>query len=254
MILLALFVRKMGGRLQMKNLYLGSAILATLASGHDARCESDPWSGPYTGLVLGYESGSAKISTSGSGVGFLSPQSNTIAFKGPGIEFVGGWGKTFNKYYLGLEGSASIYSSKGSSNNSFVDGLANATNSLKTRVNKNNSFGLVLRGGYKINEKMLVYLKAGAASTKFNFRTTNTNAADPVANFSRKSRKRVTGVVSGIGTEFNLTDRLIGRIEATHIQYNKFSLSGNDTNITRVKSKPQSNEIKAGVILPIRWK
>ncbi|MBL0942218.1 MAG: porin family protein [Alphaproteobacteria bacterium] len=238
----------------MKYLYACSAILATLTFGQEARCETDPWNGPYTGLTLGYESGSAKIATSGAGVGFLSSQSNTIAFKGPGVDLVAGWAKTFNKYYLGLEASASIYSSQGSSNNSFVDGLANITNNLKTKITKNNSFGLVMRGGYKINEKMLLYVKAGAVSTKFNFKTTNSNTGDLNANFSRKSRKRVTGVVGGLGTEFTLTERLIGRLEATHIEYNKFSLSGNDAKITRVRAKPQSNEIKAGIILPIKWK
>jgi opacity protein-like surface antigen len=238
----------------MKYLYLGSAVLAALTMGESAHSNQDVWNGPYAGLVLGYESGSAKIKSSESGVGFASSQSNTLAFKGPGAELVAGWGKVFNKYYLGLEGSATIYNSKGNMKNSSVDGYNSSTNTLHTRVSRNDSFGLVARGGYKVHEGMLVYVKAGAASTKFNLRTTNTNGGDPIENFSKNAHKRVTGVIGGLGTEVKLTDHLIGRIEASHIQYNKINLSGNASNNSKVRFKPQSNEIKAGIIIPIGWK
>jgi opacity protein-like surface antigen len=238
----------------MRHLYLSSAILATLTVCENARSAHDMWKGPYAGLSVGYESGNAKIFSTESGVGYSSSQKTNIAFKGPGAELVMGWGKPFNKYYLGLEASASIYNSEGNTKNSFLDGFAGSANVLSSRVSRNDSFGLVVRGGYKIHETVLLYLKAGAASTKFNLKTVNRNNTDPKEDFTKKSRRRVMGIVGGLGAEVKLTDHLLGRIEASHIQYSRINLSGSISNNSKVRFKPQSNEIKVGIVMPIRWK
>lgn len=204
------------------------------------------WDRAYIGLLLGYNSGSAKLSSLERRT-FPNGQSSNIAFKGSGVEFTIGWGKPFDKYYLGLEASSALYNSKGKASHTIVDGISNSSNTLITKARRNNTFGLAIRGGYIINQKVLLYGKLGVASTKFNLSTVNINSHDPNLNFAINPHKRLLGPLLAVGTEVQLNEHSLGRIEAAYIQYNRKNFLDTPDN-SKVRFNPSSNEIKVGIV------
>ncbi|MBL0941786.1 MAG: outer membrane beta-barrel protein [Alphaproteobacteria bacterium] len=204
------------------------------------------WDNAYIGLILGNTSGSTKHSSLERGNTFLNSQSSNLAFNGPEVEFAAGWGKTFDKYYLGLEAFYTLSNSKGKASQTVVDGITNSSNTLISTVRKKNTFGSAIRGGYTINRNGLVYGKLGVISTQFNIGITNRHTQDSSLNFAINSHPRLLGTLLAVGTEVQLTQRLLGRIEASHNQYNKKNFTDTPDN-TKSRFNPYSNEIKVGL-------
>jgi opacity protein-like surface antigen len=234
----------------MRNIGLIGTILSVLSS-ESGIAQHKNWNGPYIGLGVGYNFGGGQLSFSEGAPAVSNEQSGNIGFKGPSTEVIAGWGRTFDRYYLGIEASASLYNSQGKITNSGVDGFTGAITTLKTKISKQDAVGLVVRCGYEIFEKVLIYTKIGGISSKFKVRSAHTNTLDSTVNLSRNFNKRLTGFIMGLGTELKFSNRFIARFEASHTQYARKDLINDPINNLKIHFKPQSLEIKAGIIIPL---
>lgn len=211
--------------------------------------KGDAWDGPYVGLMFVYDFGTSKLTAPGNG---LNVYPRSVGFQGPGAELLAGWGKTFNKYYLGLEVSASLFDSDGKNSVNALTGRPGERNVLKAKVAKKDSFGFAARIGYKVHEKALVYVKGGVASSKFDVNLASNFSLSPGSNNSRTIHKRFSGIAGGLGTEIKMTDRILGRFEASHTQYGRQNIGANlPDGAHNTHFKPKSSEIKLGIVIPL---
>lgn len=205
--------------------------------------------------MAGYESGAAKTTYSG-----IETHSNHLAFEGKGGELIFGYGKTFNKYYLGLETSFSFFDAEGKASSKTTTPLVGETLTFKSRIAKKDSAGLFIRIGYHPYENSLLYGKVGLVSSKFHFSVSNTYSEGSPYDYTFEFNRRIKGISTGVGTEIKLFNGIFGRLEASHIQYDAkrfgFNFLGTNTLccqevMCETSLKLQSNEIKLGIISPL---
>jgi opacity protein-like surface antigen len=236
----------------MRNFYL-IYLTSALLSSTSVNAQYKAWNGPYLGLIAGYESGTANFHNLEGGDVFLKQQSIDGGFKGLGTGIVAGWNKTFGRYYLGLEASMSLHNSKGETIAPLIDGFTGIVTSAKTRVQRRNTFELAVRGGYKIHEKVLIYAKLGGAMSKFNLRTSHINPMDPNMNYKNTFNKHLPGINIGLGSEVQFNPYCIGRLEVSHLQYLRKNFGNASSHQFKTRFEPQSLELKAGIIIPLKW-
>lgn len=205
--------------------------------------------------MAGYESGAAKTTSSG-----IEIHSNQLAFEGKGGELVFGYGKTFDKYYVGLETSFSFFDADGSAASKMTTTVRDETLTFKTKISKKDSAGLFVRVGYHPYADSLVYGKVGLVSSKFHFGVSNAYSEASPYDYDFEFKKRIKGISIGVGTEIKLFNGIFGRLEASHIQYDpkKFGfnfLGAPAWSCPKVMYgttlKLHSNEIKLGIISPL---
>jgi len=214
------------------------------------------WGGSYAGVMAGYEVGAAKIIASGE-----PTYSNNLGFEGKGAEFVFGYGKSFNKYYLGLETSFAAFNTHGKSTIQSDTPCRGELVLFSTKITKKDSVGFFVRTGYHPTDESLLYAKFGIVSSQFNFNLKNEYSCHHSPyDYSFNYKKRLKGFSTGLGAEIKLTQVFLGRIEVSHIKYGEklfgFNLLGiEEYNVPddfwRTKLKLQSNEIKFGIIAPL---
>lgn len=213
--------------------------------------KSHSYDGPYVGIMLGHEYGDAKF-FSRSSQESPNEQSNNFLFKGFKEEFVAGWGKLFEKCYLGIEAFGSLSQAQGNAFFSHDTIMIDGKNTFRSTIDKKHSYGLTLQAGYQFYDKTLLYLKAGKIDTKFNLKIANANSGDPNENFSRTFHKNIAGFLLGTGAEIKVSEGFLARLEFCHINYDRKTLPPNNSgSFVNAYFRPQSNEFKLGMIVPI---
>lgn len=166
----------------------------------------------YTGLGFGGDFVNYKLSD----VRFASPPFDLIQLgnRGWSANIFGGVGITFNNlFYLGAE----IFASH--SDNDVTDGPAS--------LEENQSFGIGVMPGVKLNPLTLLYGKLAWLQTNFSF--SNAHELD----FNKNERTARVG----IGIEYQFLPQLNFRVEYDHDRYKQFQI------IENVKIKPSSDEV-----------
>lgn len=211
------------------------------------------WDAYYAGIMVGYDFGNFKlVSGSDSLKGYVNSQSNKINFNGPSSEFIFGYGKMFDDRYIGIDSNISLSKAKGKSSVVHDEAFVGSFSKFETKINKKSSYQVTFRVGYKIQENLLPYIKIGAVSTRFNLKCQNTNTALPEESFSIYTNKSLNGYVGALGVETKFSELIFGRFEFTYIRYNKKNIIGTSIgNFINSSFRPQSNEIKLGVFVPL---
>ena len=164
--------------------------------------------GFYIGGTGGGEFGSSKVSTSGSNPVTETTVSNNsnLSHRGVSGGLVAGFGKTVKGIYVGAEVAGELTNASGKSATSTANG---ATAGSNVSVRKTDGLSIAGRVGKQIDEKTLIYAKAGLASNGYHF-SSSINAGG--INASSSQNKRILQPIAGLGAE-----RVIGTI-GTKIQ------------------------------------
>lgn len=219
------------------------------------RCHAS-WDGAYLGLSLGYESGNAKVSNAElekplSKWAMANALYGDFSFKGAKGEAHIGYGKTIDNHYVGFEASSAIYQSQGKAVHRSQDGFSGATTKLSLKILKNDSCTASFKGGYKLDDKTLIYFKPGISSSKFSFTLANTNNRDPEVNFSAGRTKRFYGLALELGVEMRISERFLLRVGGSHTFYRRKFFTAQETQCGRVRFSPQATQIKTGIVMPL---
>jgi hypothetical protein len=139
-----------------------------------------------------------------------------------------GYGFSWGRWYAGLE--AEYEDSRVD-----IDHSNEKTSSRTMEVDKDDSYGLALRGGYQLASGPLLYARVGAVRTNFDaYNTVNarTDAADD-------GDPTQTGVRLGLGTDIPASQHLFVRLEYSFTQYDDF-----EANVVDVQDQPQTERIR----------
>ncbi|MFY8093919.1 MAG: outer membrane protein [Niveispirillum sp.] len=191
---------------------IASALLggvALVAVGAAPSLAQSPFDGAYVGVFTGYSDTNASAT---SGTANANIDADAWLYGA-----YAGYGKTFDKLYLGAEaelGSASL-----SSNSGTVAGFA-------TKLDANESWGLSARAGYLVADDVLLYGRAGWQRT--NYDVTVGTGANRI-----KVGDNLDGYRLGGGLEYALTDNVLVRTEYNYVNYD-------DTNF-------RENQVRVGV-------
>ncbi len=178
-----------------------------LSSGQALRLIEAPGTGFYAGAQVGHDS--LDLHTKGGrdqGVD-KGEFSDTDASGG----LFGGYGFSWGRWYAGLEAEyegsrADIYHAKQKNSSRTMD------------VGKGDSYGLALRGGYRLAGGPLLYTRVGAQRTEFDSHYT-VNARTDAADDDEPTQ---TGARFGLGADIPAGDQLFVRLEYSFTQYDDF--------------------------------
>lgn len=192
------------------------------------------FNGPYAGTALGH--GPLYTETSGSrgdGGSDISPH----GADGFGELLFAGYGRQFGRWYLGAEAEGEISQSEWSFAKSKDDARSSS-------LEKDDSYGLSLRGGYVVANGALLYLRAGRVKTRFDsFYTVNDQLAS-----AGKSLDRQTGTRLGLGADVPTGERLFLRMEYAYTDYDAFAVPyGDDNGLTAERFAPEEGQFRIGL-------
>ena len=210
----------------------------------------DYFSGFYAGLGVGanYVTGNVKndiVDTEvlydnnmnqigGSMVGYsFNENLNAFGFVG---DIFGGYGKTFNRFYIGGElfGRGIVNKASESKSQTVIPGLSG-----KTEIDRNQyySFGSDIRAGFLVTPRIMIYALAGVDVSQFNYQVKHEGtsafygmapnpslASDPLAASNEQDFNKIQpGFMPGIGIEAMLTNKLSLRAQYTYTIYGSTS-------------------------------
>lgn len=190
--------------------------------------------GLYTGTALGH--GTLYSETSGSrgdGGSDVSPH----GADGFGELLFAGYGRQFGRWYLGAEAEGEISQSEWSFAKSKDDARSSS-------LEKEDSFGLSLRGGYVVDNGTLLYLRAGRVETRFDsFYTVNNQPASAGHRDDRQSGTRL-----GLGADMPAGERLFLRMEYAYTDYDAYSVPySDDDGSTAERFAPEEGQFRIGL-------
>lgn len=159
-----------------------------------------PFDGAYVGAFAGYSDGDVDTT-----VGSIADDTGIDGFTFGGYT---GYGKTFDKLYIGGEAEIGYTDLDGSG----------TVGSLSASYETDWSYGLSARAGYLVTPTVLAYGRVGYQWTEFE--GTATSAATAV-NFDRT----FDGWRLGGGVEVAITDNLLSRVEYTYTDYDTYDLT-----------------------------
>ncbi|MFV3127460.1 outer membrane protein [Niveispirillum sp. KHB5.9] len=189
---------------------IASALLggvALVAVGAAPSLAQSPFDGAYVGVFTGYSDTNASAA---SGAATADIDADAWLYGA-----YAGYGKTFDKLYLGAEaevGSASL-----SGNSGTVAGFA-------TKLNANESWGLSVRAGYLATNDLLVYGRAGWQRTNYDV-TVGTGAT------RFKASDDLDGYRLGGGLEYAVTDNVLVRTEYNYVNYDNTNFRENQLRV-----------------------
>lgn len=163
------------------------------------------WRGFYVGGQLAH--GSSGFHNNGERGGSGTDQGE-YADAGAGAGLFAGYGRTFNRWYLGIEAEAdrattNVYHRKDKSDSRTLD------------IGRDDSYGLSLRGGYKLAGGDLLYLRLGRVRTDFDtYYTLNSEVQNAV-----DKTTALDGTRYGIGTDIPAGKHLFVRMDYSHTDY-----------------------------------
>lgn len=148
-----------------------------------------------------------------------------------------GYGRQFGRWYLGAEAEGETSQADWS----FAKSKADARSSS---LDKDDSYGLSLRGGYVVDNGSLLYLRAGRVETRFDsFYTVNDQL---VAAGSRDDRQ--SGSRFGVGADLPAGERLFLRMEYVYTDYDAYPVAyGDDEGTTSERFAPEEGQFRLGL-------
>lgn len=191
---------------------IASALLggvALVAVGAAPSLAQSPFDGPYVGVFTGYTDTKASAAS--------GPANANIDQDGFLYGAYAGYGKTFDKFYLGGEaeiGSASL------------SGTSGSVGGLPVDLDTNESWGVSARAGYLVTDNALLYARAGWQRTNYDV-TVGTGANRITVG------DNLDGYRLGGGLEYAVTDNVLLRTEYNYVNYD-------DTNF-------RDNQVRVGV-------
>lgn len=195
---------------------------------------SELFDGLYGGAALGHGTLYSKTSGSrGDGGSDVSPH----GADGFGELLFVGYGRQFGRWYLGAEAEGETSQADWS----FAKSKADARSSS---LDKDDSYGLSLRGGYVVDNGSLLYLRAGRVETRFDsFYTVNDQL---VAAGSRDDRQ--SGSRFGVGADLPAGERLFLRMEYVYTDYDAYPVAyGADEGTTSERFAPEEGQFRLGL-------
>lgn len=191
-----------------------------MPSGETLNLAEMQWPGFYAGAQLGHDTLNLHARGGRDQGTDVSEYSNSDASAG----LFAGYGITRNRWYAGLEGEyedsrANIYHRK------------SKASSRTLEVDKDGSYGIALRAGYRLATGPLLYGRLGAVETDFDaYTTVNDRTA-----FADDDDHTETGVRLGLGSDIPVSDHLFVRLDYTYTDYDDF-----DVSIVDSKDQPQT--------------
>ncbi|TDL93573.1 hypothetical protein EBP26_14475 [Stutzerimonas stutzeri ATCC 17588 = LMG 11199] len=192
------------------------------------------FSGPYAGAALSH--GPLASTTSGPR-GDGGSDVSQFGASGLGEALFLGYGWQFERWYAGIE--AELEQSR--ARWSFSKDKADART---TSLDRDDSYGLSLRGGYVVNNGSLLYLRVGRVRTRFDsYYTINEQATAARAQDDRQDGTRL-----GIGADLPAGERLFLRMEYAYTDYDAYDVAYvNDDGRTAERFANEEGQFRLGV-------
>ena len=181
-----------------------------MPSGETLNLAEVQWPGFYGGAQLGHDTLNLRTLGGRDQGTDESEFSSSAASAG----LFAGYGFTWDRWYAGLEGEyeqsgASIFHSK------------SKPSSRTFEVDKNDSYGIALRGGYRLATGPLLYGRLGAVRTDFDtYATVNNRKA-----FAANEDNTQTGTRFGLGSDIPVSEHLFVRLDYSYTDYDDFDVS-----------------------------
>lgn len=198
--------------------------------------------GPYAGVQIGFGTLTSEVNGlhndgGGTATGPSSYQSDFAGQKFTSGLFAG-YGKSFDRYYLGVELEAEVNATEWFRERVTSGGGRNFS------VEARESYGASARLGYQFRNGALAYLKVGAVSTKVITRY----AKGSNRNFDiYKSDRNLDGIRFGLGFETPLTQTAFVRLEYTHTEYDDYDLVTAHANSDQLNFEHRQDMVKLGL-------
>lgn len=141
---------------------------------------------------------------------------------GYGGGIFGGYGKTFNRFYTGIELSAHYVPYDCLDHEYSVNGV---TKWKPVELKSKYYYGAVLREGYLFSPTVLVYGLLGINADKFEAKTEYDAYPSTDQNFSKAFDKTEIGYTPGLGVEFAVSSHLALRVQGAYVWYPEFDES-----------------------------
>lgn len=216
----------------------GSINLATCAQAQTS--QSHDWSGYYLGGNLGTAHGRAATHASTaddfSGSYFTSPDAeqiaevtnNTISQNNPALGLSGGYGKQFDRFYLGIEASINSLNFDKTATSSAVY-QSNAAASFTQQMSVKSDWQATLRTRLGvIQDRWMAYVTGGLAATQIKLNTTFSDNFLGAGAYGHNSNKETKlGWVAGVGGEYALSDKWTLRAEYLYTDYGTLDTNAN---------------------------
>ncbi|MCQ4244569.1 hypothetical protein CXK93_18370 [Stutzerimonas decontaminans] len=168
------------------------------------------FAGPYAGAALSH--GPLTSTTSGPREDGGSDVSQFGA-SGLGEALFLGYGWQLDRWYAGIEAEVEQSRAHWSLSKDKADART-------TSLDKDDGYGLSLRGGYVVNNGSLLYLRVGRVRTRFDsYYTINDQAAATRAQDDRQDGSRL-----GVGADLPAGDRLFLRMEYAYTDYDAYDV------------------------------
>ncbi len=192
--------------------------------------EPDALRGFYAGAQFSHETVRTRTEGARGGSGI---DSGDFGDFGTGAGLFAGFGLTYGRWYGGIE-----LQGEGSDSGWFHQKIK--TGSRTSSVDKNDSYGAALRGGYVLGNGSLLYAEAGKVRTDFD--THYEVNGDPATVVQRTFTEDGTRV--GLGVETPAGRHLFWRMEYTHTDYDSYTV---DYGIDTEQFDNDDNQFKLGL-------
>lgn len=197
---------------------LGGVALMTVAAAPSFA--QSAFDGPYVGVYTGYTTSNDTTRAPGA-----KADLNLDGWTYGGFF---GYGKTFDRLYLGGEGE--LGGLELSDKTKLVGGRV-------TGLDGNETYGISARAGYLVTNDALVYGRVG-------WQRTNYEVNSALAGTSVSKSDTLNGVRVGGGVEYAVTDNILARLEYNYTDYEalKYTAGG-----TAYSLQPDDSQIRVGV-------
>lgn len=193
--------------------------------------DAAPFNGPYVGADVGYEHYHSSDDFTGSGVLSGYSSNNSLSLSGAVGGIYAGYGKTFDKLYLGVEAQAGL------SNSDKTNKYSDFSSELKQTYN----YGLSVRPGYVPIDNLLLYTRLGWEAS--HFEQSYSGAITGGTNVTPSA------IDTGLGAEYAINANLTARLDWTYAHYQKVNITDtfNGVNVGSAELSPSSNTFSIGL-------
>jgi len=212
----------------MKKSFISALLLGTCLC---SSAYAAPFNGVYLGAQAGYENYKADESFTGAGALAGLSVSGNGSLSGAVGGIYGGYGKTFDKLYLGVEANGDLSDSSESKSASGITATTKHTY----------SYGISVRPGFVPVDNLLLYTRLGWIASHFeeNFSGLVTGGTSVTP----------SGIDTGLGAEYAISPNLTARLDWTYASYENVNIAWtlNGAFIGTEKISPTSNTFRVGL-------
>lgn len=166
----------------------------------------------WRGFFLGGQLAHGSTAVHGSGLRDQSLDQGEYANEGNGAGLFGGYGLSFDRWYVGIEAEADD-----ASTDLFHRKAKGESRTLS--VERGDSYGVSLRGGYRVAGGELLYLRLGRARTDFDTYYTVNEAPQNAADQTYTQ----DGTRYGVGADIPAAKNVFIRLDYSHTDYDDFT-------------------------------